>query len=172
MLAARRLPCGDITITADTQETKEPLDRDSSQHFRFSNDGSRSGPHLLFITPTRYTLEVRRLQRHIFHQFSVSAYRSADLTHAIVGAGVVGLAIARQLQSRDGASTVVIEQHDAVGTETSSRNSEVIHAGLYHGPGSLKTKLCISGKGTATRSQQSATYPVSQAWEMDRGSER
>lgn len=56
------------------------------------------------------------------------------------------MAVARQLQGREGASTVIIEQHGAVGTETSSRNSEVIHAGLYYGPDSLKTKLCIRGR--------------------------
>lgn len=64
----------------------------------------------------------------------------------MIGGGVVGLAIARQLQGRDGASTVLIERHGSVGTETSSRNSEVIHAGLYYGPDSSKTRLCIQGK--------------------------
>lgn len=59
---------------------------------------------------------------------------------------MVGLAIARNLQARDGASTLLIEKHGSVGTETSSRNSEVIHAGLYYGTESLKTKLCLRGK--------------------------
>ena len=57
--------------------------------------------------------------------FSTSISRQADFTHAVVGGGAVGLAIARQLQSRDGLSTVLIEKHASVGTETSSRNSEV-----------------------------------------------
>jgi 2-hydroxyglutarate dehydrogenase len=57
----------------------------------------------------------------------------------------VGLAIARELAGRD-ANTVLLERHGAVGTETSSRNSEVIHAGIYYGADSLKTKLCIRGK--------------------------
>ncbi|KAF2109873.1 FAD dependent oxidoreductase [Lophiotrema nucula] len=78
--------------------------------------------------------------------FSTSRRREADFTHAVIGGGVVGLAIARQLQARDGVSTVLIEKHSSVGTETSSRNSEVIHAGLYYGPDSLKTKLCLRGK--------------------------
>ncbi|KAF2010356.1 FAD dependent oxidoreductase [Aaosphaeria arxii CBS 175.79] len=79
--------------------------------------------------------------------FSHSTRRSADFTHAVIGGGVVGLAVARQLQSRgDGSSTVLIERHGAVGTETSSRNSEVIHAGLYYGPTSLKARLCIRGR--------------------------
>ena len=64
----------------------------------------------------------------------------------VIGAGVVGLAVARKLAARAGTSTLLIERHGAVGTETSSRNSEVIHAGLYYGPDSLKTKLCIAGK--------------------------
>ena len=64
----------------------------------------------------------------------------------VVGAGAVGLAVARKLAARVGSSTVLIERHEAIGTETSSRNSEVIHAGLYYGPNSLKTKLCLSGK--------------------------
>jgi 2-hydroxyglutarate dehydrogenase len=57
--------------------------------------------------------------------FSSSARQRADFTHAVVGAGVVGLAVARKLQERDGVSTVLIEKHGSVGTETSSRNSEV-----------------------------------------------
>lgn len=57
--------------------------------------------------------------------FSSSTRHNADFTHAVIGAGVVGLATARQLQGRDGVSTVLIEKHGAVGTETSSRNSEV-----------------------------------------------
>jgi L-2-hydroxyglutarate oxidase LhgO len=62
----------------------------------------------------------------------------------VVGAGVVGLACARAL-ARRGVETVILEVHDAIGTETSSRNSEVIHAGLYYPPGSLKAKLCVEG---------------------------
>ena len=64
----------------------------------------------------------------------------------VIGAGVVGLAIARKLAERDGTSTLLIERHGSVGMETSSRNSEVIHAGLYYGHDSLKTKLCLQGK--------------------------
>jgi 2-hydroxyglutarate dehydrogenase len=58
----------------------------------------------------------------------------------------VGLAIARKLAQRDGTSTVLIERNGAVGMEISSRNSEVIHAGIYYGTDSLKTKLCIRGR--------------------------
>lgn len=79
--------------------------------------------------------------------FSQSAYHALDFTHAVIGGGAVGLAIARQLTlSRPNTSTILIERHGAVGTETSSRNSEVIHAGLYYGHGTLKTDLCLAGK--------------------------
>ncbi|KAL8726459.1 MAG: hypothetical protein Q9166_006690 [cf. Caloplaca sp. 2 TL-2023] len=64
----------------------------------------------------------------------------------VIGAGAVGLAIARKLTERDGTSTLLVERHGSVGTETSSRNSEVIHAGIYYGPTSLKTELCLRGK--------------------------
>jgi 2-hydroxyglutarate dehydrogenase len=78
--------------------------------------------------------------------FSTSIKLNTDFTHAVIGGGVVGLAIARKLQGRDDASVVLIEKHGSVGTETSSRNSEVIHAGLYYGADSLKTRLCLRGK--------------------------
>lgn len=70
---------------------------------------------------------------------------TADIDCIVVGAGVVGLAVARELALR-GREVMVIEQHDRVGAETSSRNSEVIHAGLYYPPGSLKARLCVEGK--------------------------
>ncbi|HOD12073.1 MAG TPA: NAD(P)/FAD-dependent oxidoreductase [Candidatus Omnitrophota bacterium] len=63
----------------------------------------------------------------------------------IIGAGVCGLAIGAYL-SREYRDILVVEQHDAFGRETSSRNSEVIHAGLYYPKDSLKAKLCIQGK--------------------------
>jgi L-2-hydroxyglutarate oxidase LhgO len=63
----------------------------------------------------------------------------------VIGAGVVGLAIARAL-ALSGREVVVLEAADAIGTETSSRNSEVIHAGIYYEPGSLKARLCVEGR--------------------------
>lgn len=63
----------------------------------------------------------------------------------VVGAGVVGLAVARALQM-SGIQTFVIEAHDQFGMETSSRNSEVIHAGIYYPAGSLKAQLCVEGR--------------------------
>ena len=62
----------------------------------------------------------------------------------VIGAGVVGLACARALSMR-GIETLIIERHDGIGQETSSRNSEVIHAGIYYSPGSLKASLCVPG---------------------------
>ena len=64
---------------------------------------------------------------------------------AVIGAGVVGLAIAREL-ALAGREVVLIEAEDAIGTHTSSRNSEVIHAGIFYVPGSLKARLCVEGK--------------------------
>ncbi len=63
----------------------------------------------------------------------------------VIGAGVVGLAVARAMAAA-GLETIVLEQEDRIGTSTSSRNSEVIHAGLHYRPGSLKAQLCVSGK--------------------------
>ncbi|HTP94698.1 MAG TPA: NAD(P)/FAD-dependent oxidoreductase [Burkholderiales bacterium] len=64
---------------------------------------------------------------------------------AVIGAGVVGLAIARSL-ALAGREVVVIEAEDAIGSHTSSRNSEVIHAGIYYPSGSLKARFCVGGK--------------------------
>ncbi|WP_296508381.1 NAD(P)/FAD-dependent oxidoreductase [Rhodoferax sp.] len=63
----------------------------------------------------------------------------------VVGAGVVGLAVARRL-ALAGRDVLVLEACEAFGTETSARNSEVIHAGIYYPPNSLKAKLCVQGK--------------------------
>jgi L-2-hydroxyglutarate oxidase LhgO len=63
----------------------------------------------------------------------------------VVGAGVVGLAVARALALR-GREVLVLEAANAIGTGTSSRNSEVIHAGIYYAPGSLKASLCVQGR--------------------------
>lgn len=63
----------------------------------------------------------------------------------VIGAGVVGLAVARAL-ALQGREVLVLEAAGQIGTETSSRNSEVIHAGLYYPTGSLKARLCVAGK--------------------------
>jgi L-2-hydroxyglutarate oxidase LhgO len=63
----------------------------------------------------------------------------------VIGAGVVGLAIARELSAR-GREVLILEAADNFGTETSSRNSEVIHAGIYYPLGSLKARMCVTGR--------------------------
>ena len=64
---------------------------------------------------------------------------------AVIGAGVVGLACARALAT-SGREVVILERADLIGSETSSRNSEVIHAGIYYLPGSAKARLCVAGR--------------------------
>ncbi|EFY93481.1 Vps52 / Sac2 family protein [Metarhizium acridum CQMa 102] len=70
-----------------------------------------------------------------------------DTRSQIIGGGVVGLSIAHRLsQQSPSSSSVLIERHSSLGTETSSRNSEVIHAGIYYGRDTLKTRLCLRGR--------------------------
>jgi len=68
-----------------------------------------------------------------------------DVNITIIGAGVVGLAVASHLSSKYD-NIFVIEKHKQFGQETSSRNSEVIHSGIYYPTGSLKAKLCVRGR--------------------------
>lgn len=63
----------------------------------------------------------------------------------VIGAGVIGLAVARKL-ALCGREVLVVDTHPGIGMETSSRNSEVIHAGLYYPTGSLKARLCVAGR--------------------------
>jgi L-2-hydroxyglutarate oxidase LhgO len=66
-----------------------------------------------------------------------------DADVLVVGAGVIGLAVARALKGR---SVIVVEARASFGEETSSRNSEVIHSGIYYPTGSLKARLCVRGR--------------------------
>ena len=68
-----------------------------------------------------------------------------EIDCVVIGAGVVGLAVARAL-ALQGREVMVLEAASAIGTGTSSRNSEVIHAGIYYSHGSLKARLCVQGK--------------------------
>src|SRR6185295_7527018 len=70
---------------------------------------------------------------------------SFEAEAVVIGAGAVGLAVARRL-SLSGLDTLVLEKNDHIGMETSARNSEVIHAGIYYPRDSLKAKLCVAGK--------------------------
>ncbi len=64
---------------------------------------------------------------------------------AVIGAGVIGLAIARTL-SIAGRKTIILEREGRIGSGMSSRNSEVIHAGLYFPAHSLKARFCVEGR--------------------------
>ena len=78
-------------------------------------------------------------------EFLKISFKMMDADITIIGAGVVGLAIAEKL-SAIYRNVFVIEKHPTFGQETSSRNSEVIHAGIYYTKNSLKAKLCVEGK--------------------------
>lgn len=70
---------------------------------------------------------------------------TTDIETVVIGAGVIGLAIAREL-AEAGEEVMVLERHDRIGSETSARNSEVIHAGIYYPQGSLRARLCVRGR--------------------------
>lgn len=98
-----------------------------------------------------------RFSRH----FSQAVVRSADFSHVVIGGGVVGVAIAAELQKVDGNSVALVEQHEMLGMETTSRNSEVIHAGLYYPPDSLKARFCVDGKNWIYNNLDPAQVPYS-----------
>lgn len=68
-----------------------------------------------------------------------------EIQTVVVGAGVIGLAVARKL-ARQGHEVLVLEAEERIAQHTSSRNSQVIHAGIYYTPGSWRAKLCVAGK--------------------------
>ena len=70
---------------------------------------------------------------------------SETVETVVLGAGVIGLAVARRL-AQAGREVVVLESAAVIGNETSSRNSEVVHAGIYYPRGSLRARLCVAGK--------------------------
>ena len=70
---------------------------------------------------------------------------TADIDCAVIGAGVIGLAVARAL-ALAGREVLVLEAEGRIGTGTSSRNSEVIHAGIYYPANSAMARLCVRGK--------------------------
>ncbi|MBF0093190.1 MAG: NAD(P)/FAD-dependent oxidoreductase [Alphaproteobacteria bacterium] len=77
---------------------------------------------------------------------------------AVIGAGVVGLSVARAL-ALAGREVVVLEAADAIGTGTSSRNSEVVHAGIYYPQDSLKARLCVEGRKALYRYCEARSIP-------------
>src|SRR5712692_4799578 len=90
----------------------------------------------------RSELDPRRI---VYNRSKFQAMFTERVDAVIVGAGVVGLAVARALALAR-REVIVVETESAIGTGTSSRNSEVIHAGIYYSPGSLKAKLCVAGR--------------------------
>ncbi|MCB4768895.1 NAD(P)/FAD-dependent oxidoreductase [Ancylobacter sp. Lp-2] len=76
---------------------------------------------------------------------ALSIAEAVPVDCVVAGAGVVGLAVARAL-ALAGREVLVLEAHGLIGSETSARNSEVIHAGIYYKPGSLKARLCVNGR--------------------------
>jgi len=87
----------------------------------------------------------------------------------VIGAGVVGLATARALAMR-GREVIVLERGSAIGTETSSRNSGVIHAGIYYPPGSLKARLCTEGRARLYAYAQDRGVPYARCGKLVVGS--
>ncbi len=88
-----------------------------------------------------------------------------DVETVVIGAGVVGLAIAAEL-ANDRQDVLVVERHHTFGTETSSRNSEVIHAGLYYPEGSLRAKLCVEGRNRLYAFAEKYHVPVNRCGKL------
>lgn len=82
-----------------------------------------------------------------------------DVDAVVIGAGVVGLAVARRL-ALAGREVIVIEAEKTIGTQTSSRNSEVVHGGMYYPKGSLKAKLCVAGRTALYQYASDRAVPV------------
>ncbi len=76
----------------------------------------------------------------------------------VIGAGVIGLAVARAL-AMAGREVLVLERAEAIGTETSSRNSEAIHAGIYYPKGSLKARSCAARRRRGARPGRHGSEP-------------
>lgn len=83
----------------------------------------------------------------------------------VVGAGVIGLAVARRL-ARAGREVLVLEAAAAIGTGISARNSEVIHAGIYYPPGTIRARLCVAGKRALYEFCQSHGVPHRRATKL------
>ncbi|KAI8372907.1 FAD dependent oxidoreductase [Radiomyces spectabilis] len=107
--------------------------------------------------------------------FATSKTPDLEIDNLVVGAGVVGLAIGEKLTAtRPSETTIVIDKNKRIGEETSSRNSEVIHAGIYYPKDSLKTALCIRGKGMLYQllSEKSMPYRKVGKWVVAQSEEQ
>lgn len=125
------------------------------------NLNQRLSFHLLYLSNILYKASTMtnllhrmpissRITRRLF---SSSSSRYSDYSHLVIGGGVVGTAIAARLaktnankSASSSGSVLLVERHHRLCTETSARNSGVIHAGLYYPPESLRASLCIKGK--------------------------
>lgn len=120
------------------------------------------------IKPTFPTLPRRNMAQNKDDAAGVPDIR---VDHLVVGGGVVGLAVTRALAERfPEKSTYLVERHARPGEETSSRNSEVIHAGLYYPPASLKTNLCLRGRDLMYDFCQTHNVPHKQTGKLVVGS--
>jgi L-2-hydroxyglutarate oxidase LhgO len=93
---------------------------------------------------------------------------STDFDAIVVGAGSVGLACGYAL-ARQGHSVAVLERERRVGAGISSRNSEVIHAGLHYPPGSLKARFCVEGRRPDVRLPRPPQRRLQQVRQAHRG---
>lgn len=92
--------------------------------------------------------------------FSSCLPLKSDFSHTIIGGGIVGVAIAAELLKIPGNNVCLLEKNSHLGMETTSRNSEVIHAGIYYPKTSLKSKLCIAGKEKIYYNHERNQLPV------------
>ncbi|CCE73115.1 Piso0_000134 [Millerozyma farinosa CBS 7064] len=92
--------------------------------------------------------------------FHRSTTRNAEFSHAVIGGGIVGVAIGSELQSTNGNNVLLLEKNASLGEETTSRNSEVIHAGIYYPRDTLKGSLCIRGKNKIYNAERSGQFQV------------
>src|SRR3990167_10865333 len=76
---------------------------------------------------------------------SMSTHRVQGCDVLIVGAGITGLAVARELVSRGSGDILVIEKEQGLGAHASGRNSGVLHAGIYYSPGTNRARFCVEG---------------------------
>lgn len=88
-----------------------------------------------------------------------------DTGAVVIGAGVLGLAIAREL-ALAGHEPLILERNDGIGQETSARNSEVIHAGIYYPSGSAKARHCVRGRDLLLRYARSRSVPYRQCGKL------
>lgn len=93
-------------------------------------------------------------------KFSSTSFNKSDFSHVVIGGGIVGTAIGAELQSIEGNNVLIVERNAQLGMETTSRNSEVIHAGIYYPKESLKGQLCIKGKHKIYNAHKKGLFQV------------